>query len=102
MASPLLDQRQGFAECYEDFHIQKFLSEFRVEALVGAVSPRTAWLDIMRLDADPSKPATHVARDELRPIVGTNMFRPAVFDEEISKAMRHVVRTKTLFEDDCH
>ena len=98
MASPLLDQREGFAECYEDFHTQKFVSEFRVEALVGAVFPRTAWLDAMRLDADPSKPATHVARDELRPTVATNMFRPAVFDEEISKAMQHVAERKRCSE----
>ena len=99
MASPLLDQHLGFAELYEDFHVQRFVSEFRVEALVVAAFPRTAWLDVMRLDANPSKPATYAARDELRPTVGTNMFRPAVFDEEISKAMQHVVRTKAFFED---
>ncbi len=56
----------------------------------------------MRLDADPSKTATHVASDEPRPIAGTNMFPPAVFDEEFSKTMQHVFRTKTLFEDNRH
>jgi hypothetical protein len=67
MASPLLDQHLGFSERCEDFHVQQLVSEFRVEALAIAVFPRTAWLDIKRLDADPSKPASHVLRDELRP-----------------------------------
>jgi len=36
-------------------------------------------------------PASHVLRDEFTPIVGTNMFRRAVFDEEIGETVQHVV-----------
>ena len=102
MASPLLDQHLGFSERCEDFHVQQLVSEFRVEALAIAVLPRTSWLYVKRLDTDPSKPASHVLRDELRPIVGTNMVRRAVFDEEISETVHHIVRTQSSCDDNRH
>ena len=51
--SPSLDQHLRLLQSVEDFHVQKFVSELAIEALVVAVLPGTAGLDVERLDTEP-------------------------------------------------
>ena len=50
---PLLDEDDGLGECVEDLPVQELVPQLAVEALVVAVLPGTAGLDVERLDAEP-------------------------------------------------
>ncbi len=46
--TPLLDQRLGFLQRVEDLAIEQLVPQLSIEALVVAVLPRTAGLDVVR------------------------------------------------------
>ena len=94
VAPPVLNQHLCLAKCREDLPIQEFVSEFRVQALAVAILPWTSRLDIERPDADPAQPLPHADRDELGTVVGANVLRWAVGDEEIGQTVEHVVGSK--------
>jgi len=49
---PLLDEYDGLGQCVEDLTVQELVPQLAVEALVVAVLPRIARLDVERLDTD--------------------------------------------------
>ena len=68
--------------------------------LAVAVLPGAARLDEERLDADPPKPLSHVASNELGPVVRTNVLRCRVCNEQVGEAVEHVVGPELARHDD--
>lgn len=60
-------------ERVEDFAVEQFVTEFRVEALAIAVFPWTARHDVGGFGTDCCDPLPECFGDELRTIVRTNM-----------------------------
>ena len=56
MTTPLLDQHLGFLQHVEDLAIEELVPQLSIEALVVAVLPRTAGLDVEGLYIDPAEP----------------------------------------------
>ena len=48
VAPPTFDDDLGLTQRVEDFAVEQFIAQARVEALDVAVFPWTAWLDICR------------------------------------------------------
>jgi len=65
--------------------ISKLVCELRIEAFTVAVPLRVAWHDVGRVCSDERNPSLQRLGDEFRTIVGTNMRREAVKDEEIGQ-----------------
>ena len=82
VAPPTFDDDLGLAQGVEDFTIEQFIAQARIEALDVTVFPRTAWLDIGGFCADRCDPLLHSLGYELRPIVGPNVARHTTQDEE--------------------
>ena len=62
--------------------------------------PSFAWtLDVERLHADPTQPVAYRCGGELRAIVGTDVLRRAVWDEEIGEALEYVVGSELPRDD---
>ena len=57
--APSLDQHLRLRQIVEDFPIQQLVPELAVEALVVAVIPRRAVLDVERLHADTRQRIPH-------------------------------------------
>jgi hypothetical protein len=51
VAAPLLDDHAHLGSIAELFHVQTLVSQASVEALVGAVLPRLAGIDVSHLHA---------------------------------------------------
>ena len=67
--APSLDQHLRLRQIIEDFPIQQPFLELAVEALVVAVLPRRAALDVVRLHADTRQPVPHLLCGELAAII---------------------------------
>ncbi len=87
MAPPGFNEDLCLSERREDLNVQELVSELRVQALAVAILPRTARLDVERLDADAAEPAAHVLGDELRSVIRSNVFRRTMHDEEVGEAV---------------
>ncbi len=57
MPAPALDQDVSLAERCEDFSIQQLVAQLRIEALIVAILPRAAGLDIegLHIERDAKK-----------------------------------------------
>ena len=66
---PLLDEDDSLGQCVENFAVQEVVSQLSVEALVVAVLPRTARLDVERLDTEPGQSPTDELGRELRSVI---------------------------------
>ena len=99
---PLLDEYGGLGQCVEDLTVQELLPQLTVEALVVAVLPRTARLDVERLDTDAGQPPSHELRRELRTVVRAKMLRRTVPREELSQDLEHVMGSKLSSDLDRH
>ena len=66
--SPLLDEHLRLFERVEDLSVQELVPELAVEALVVAVLPRTARLDVERLYAEPPQPGGLCRRSRTDPV----------------------------------
>ena len=97
--SPVLDQHFRLSKCREDFAVQEFVPQFRVQAFAIAILPRTSRFDVKRFDADPAEPFSHVDCDELWAVVGANVLRRSVGDEEIGQTVEHVVGSQPPCDD---
>jgi len=73
MATPLLDDDFGFRTISEPLHVQAFISELAVEALVRSILPWFAGFDEGRLHATRLEPFFHARRHELRPIIAPDV-----------------------------
>ena len=87
VASPSFDEHLRLAERREDFAVEQLVPELRIQALAVAVFPWAARLDVERLHADAAEPFAHRYGGELRAIVGANMLRRAVSDEDIRETL---------------
>ena len=90
MLSPVFDDDLRFLECVEDFAVEQFVTEFRVEALAIAVFPWTARHDVGGFGTDCCDPLPKCFGDELRAIVRTNMGGDAAQDEEVGKHVDNI------------
>jgi len=91
MLSPALDQYLRLPEGVEDFHIQKLVPQFAIEAFVITVFPWTAGFDEQRFHADPPQPFAHGDSRKLGPVVRPNMIRRSVDDEQIGNAFENAL-----------
>ena len=91
MTAPSLDENLSLVERRELLTFKQLVAELGVEALAIAIFPWASRLDIECLHTDPTEPVAHVASDELRAIVGSDMLRRPVSDEEIGQALEDVV-----------
>ena len=90
MLSPVFDDDLRFLERVEDFAVEQFVTEFRVEALAIAVFPWTARHDVGGFGTDCCDPLPECFGDELRAIVRTNMGGDAAQDEEVGKHVDNI------------
>src|SRR4051794_6348339 len=63
--SPTLDDHLGLLQSVEDFTVEQFITELRVEAFTVTVLPRTAWLDVGSLGSNGCNPLADGLGDEL-------------------------------------
>lgn len=75
MLPPLLDHDNCFNPVSEPLHVQAFVSEFAIEALVCAILPRLSRIAQGHLDALASRPFQQCVRYELRAIIGSKIAR---------------------------
>ena len=85
MTPPAFDYDLGLGEGVEDFAVEQFVAQPRVEGLDEAVLPRAARRNVGGFRSDSGNPFLHGLGDELRAIVGTNVFRDAMQDKEIGE-----------------
>src|SRR5690606_10647540 len=85
VVSPATDQDFSFAHGVEDLPVEHLVAQLAIEALVVAVLPWRAGLDVERLHADPAKPFPHNIGGKLRAIVRSDMRRRAVPSEQIGE-----------------
>jgi len=69
MSSPSFNDHSSFSQILEPFDIQTLISQAAIEAFPKGILPRTARLDIERLDAFLLEPFFNSGGNELRPIV---------------------------------
>jgi len=91
MAPPALDENLSLVECRELLAFEQLVTELGVEALAIAILPWAARFNVERLHTDPTEPTAHVASDELRAVIGSDMLRWPVGDEEIGQALEDIV-----------
>ena len=72
--APLLDEDVRFFECIEYLPVQKFVTNFAIEAFNIPVLPRRTCLNISRLRADGVDPPANSFCNTFRPIVVTDIF----------------------------
>src|ERR1022692_1649624 len=90
VAPPTFDDDLGLAQRVEDFAIEQFIAQARVEAFDVAVFPWTAWRDIGGLCADRCDPLLHSLGHELRSVVGPDVARNATQNEQIGQHINHI------------
>ena len=101
MLPPALDQHLRLAKRGEDFHIEQFVAQLGIEALIVSVLPRTARLDIECSHADPAEPRAYCLGPEFAAIVRSDMLGRSVDGEQIREAMQDIVRVQLAGDDDC-
>jgi len=74
----VLDDHPGFGEDPELFPVEAFVTEVPVEALHIAILPRTAWVDVDRLDLVLGEPLLHRLGDELAAVVASQEGRDSM------------------------
>ncbi len=79
-------------EAVEDFAIEQFVAQGGIEAFDIAILPWAAGLDIEGRDAEPPEPVAHRMGDELGTVVGPDMLRWPMFDEQIGEDINDIVR----------
>jgi hypothetical protein len=82
VAPPGLDRHPCLGARAEPLQAQTLVPELAVEALVGAVLPGLAWVDVGGADARLGEPAQDRRADELRSVVRAQVCRrPALADQ---------------------
>src|SRR5690606_30135325 len=95
-----LDDDLCLGKAVEDFAVEQFIAQFRVEAFAIAVLPWAARLDERGLCADGHNPLPHGLGDELRAIVGTNMAGHTAQNEQVRQNVDDVGRVKLATDPD--
>ena len=76
----------------EDFAVAQLCPEAGIEALHITVLPGRAWRDVRRLGTDDGNPVPDDLGNELRSIVGSDVFRRAAQDEQVREGINDVDR----------
>lgn len=98
--APPFDQGFGFLHYVEDFPCKQLVSELGVEALAVSVLPRASRFNVERPDAKVGEPSTERLLYELRAVVGSNVIRRAMREEEISEDFEDDPRVEPAFNTD--
>src|SRR5690606_14120795 len=85
LLDPGLDDLSRLLHGAEPPPVQAAVAEDAVEALVPAVLPRAAGLDVMRLHADLAQPLLQLLGDELRTVVTADIGRRAVEGKKLGQ-----------------
>ena len=87
----VFDNDPGFGECPQLLTVQALVAEATVETLHEAILPRAARVNVDRLHLVVSQPLLDGLRDELRPVVGAQVFGNSMFGNGPLKPVRHVL-----------
>ena len=101
VTTPALDDDARFGQRVEDFAVEQFVTQTRVEALDEAVLPWTAGSDIGGLGANRRDPFLHGLGHELRSIVRPNMTRHTTQDEQVRQNLDDVDGFELPIDPDC-
>lgn len=101
VASPPLDEYLRFPERVEDFPIEKLVPQFSIEAFAMAVLPCAAVLNVQGLHAEPTEPSADRDFNVLGSIVGSDVLRRPMHDEDISQGLKHALRVEPPVDLDC-
>ena len=82
-------------EAVENFAVEQFVTQAGVEALDIAVLPWAARLDVEGGNAQPAQPFSHDIGHKFGAIIGPDMLRRAMLNEQIGQRVDHVVRPET-------
>ena len=97
---PSVDDNLRLLEGWEPFSIQDFAPERSIEAFIVTVFPRTAGIDLKRLDAGLLEPGLEVASDELRSVVWADEGgNPAKVEESKDKDFKNWCPEKYFKKD---
>src|SRR5580658_5155170 len=92
VASPALDDDLGFTQRVEDLAVEQLIAQASIKAFDEAILPRAAGGDVCRLCADRGDPLPHRGGEELRPVIGANVFRRAAPDEQVREEIDNIDR----------
>jgi hypothetical protein len=95
MTAPALDENLSLVERRELLAFEQLVTELGVEALAIAILPWASRFDVECLHTDPTEPIAHVASDELRAVVGSDMLGRAVPAHKVCQTVEDVVRPET-------
>ena len=90
MSTPNLDEHPRLNAASEPFQAHAFVAKLVVEALVGCILPRLAWIDERRINAAGAQPLKDRPRDELRAVVRTQMARCAMSADKPRQHVDHL------------
>ena len=93
MPTPGFDHDPGFDTAAKPFDRKTFVAEPAVEAFIGPVLPRFAWIDQRGLDVFACKPLKNGVADELRAVVRAQIARGAVLGDVSQHGPCHKLRT---------
>lgn len=100
MPAPTINQDPGRGKGVEDLAIEQLVPEFSIDALVLAALPWAARFGEQCLRAYPRQPFTHRNSGKFTAIVGTDVIRCAMPNEEICQHMQNIVMPKTPHSPD--
>lgn len=91
MMPPLLQNNLRFLEGVERFSVQAFIPQTPVEALVVAILPWAAWLNVESFDAQLREPRLDGFCCKFRSVVRADMIRYPACDKQISQNIHHII-----------
>ena len=89
--SPVFNDDSCFAQIQEPLSIQAFIAEATVETFDVAVLPRTAWIEIDRLDPVFSEPLLDFACDKFRAVIAADIGWNSMLHHRLPKRGQDLV-----------
>ena len=93
---PLPDDHPQFLQSVEELPIEQLVTQRPIETLAVAVLPGAAWGDEQGLHLQPLQPLAQLRGNELRAVIGSDMFRDATLKHHIGQYLDHLVRADML------
>ena len=98
---PAFDHDLSLPQRIEDFTIEQFVTQARIEALDIAVLPGATRCDVGGLCADRCDPLLHSLGHKFWPIVGPDVARHTAQDEEFGQHIDHIGGFELARNPDC-
>ena len=89
--SPIFNDDARFAQIQQELSVQTFISKSAVETFDVAVLPRTAWIDIDRLDPVFSEPLLDFACDKFRAVIAADIGWNSMLHHRLPKRGQDLV-----------